>query len=287
MKKPTIYIILMIILLLVLVSCTLQTPSQETSPSSPTTTTEEPTSPATEGESILTGELRVHFIDVGQGDAILVDLDNIEILIDGGGRSSGVVNYLNGYVDGTLEVMVATHPHADHIGGLIGVLDAFEVDEVWLNGDASTSQTYSQFMYEVKSEGAQVYEARRGDAIQVGELVFNVLHPVNLSGTTNNNSIVLSLHYGEVDFLFTGDAEREAEASMLTVGIVQNAEILKVGHHGSSSSSSIPFLNMLRPKVAIYMAGENNSYGHPHEATIIALTGVGAKVYGTDTEPLW
>lgn len=233
-------------------------------------------------EKALKGELKVHFIDVGQGDSILVDLGETEVLIDGGGKSPGVVAYLNDFVDEPLEVMVATHPHADHIGGLIGVLDAFEVDEIWLNGDESTSETYSQFMSAVNSEGAQVYEARRGATIQAGDLVFDVLHPVNLSGTTNNNSIVLSLSYGQIDFLFTGDAEREAEASMLAEGNVPDVKILKVGHHGSRSSSSAQFLDAVKPEVAIYMAGKGNSYGHPHQETITALTEVGSKIYGTD-----
>jgi len=226
--------------------------------------------------------LTVHFIDVGQGDSILLDLGDIEVLIDGGDKSPGVVSYIDDYIDGPLEAMIATHPHADHIGGLIGVLDAFEVDEIWLNGDTSTSQTYSQFMSAVNAEGAEVFVARRGDTIQAGNLTFNVLHPVNLSGTINNNSIVLSLSYGQVDFLFTGDAEQEAEASMLAEGIVPDVEILKVGHHGSKSSSSAPFLDAVKPEVAIYMAGEGNSYGHPHQETITALAEVGAKIYGTD-----
>ncbi len=230
----------------------------------------------------IEGELTVHFVDVGQGDSILVDLGETEILIDGGGKLPGVVAYLSDFVDGALEVMVATHPHADHIGGLIGVLDAFEVDEIWLNGDTSTSETYSQFMSAANSEGAQVYEVRRGDTIQVGDLTFNVLHPVNLSGTTNNNSIVLSLSYGQVDFLFTGDAEQEAEASMLTEGVVPDVEVLKVGHHGSRTASSIQFLQVVEPEHAIYMAGKDNSYGHPHQETIINLCEVGAEIYGTD-----
>jgi beta-lactamase superfamily II metal-dependent hydrolase len=203
-------------------------------------------------------------------------------LIDGGDKSPGVVAYLDDFVDGTLEVMVATHPHADHIGGLIEVLNAFEVDEIWLNGDTSTSQTYSQFMSAVNSEGAQVYEARRGDTIEVGELIFNVLHPVSLNDTTNNNSIVLSLSYGEIDFLFMGDAEQEAESSMLRAGIVPDVEILKVGHHGSRTASSSQFLQVAKPECAIYMAGKGNSYGHPHQETIAALTQVGAEIYGTD-----
>ena len=228
------------------------------------------------------GTLTVHFIDVGQGDSILLDLGDIEVLIDGGGKSPGVVSYVDDYVDGPLEVMVATHPHADHIGGLIGVLDAFEVDEVWLNGDASNSGTYSQFMSAVNSEGAEIFVARRGDTIQAGNLTFNVLHPANLSDTINNNSIVLSLSYGQVDFLFTGDAEQEAEASMLMEGIVPDVEVLKVGHHGSRTASSIQFLQVAKPECAIYMAGQGNSYGHPHQETIANLCEVGAEIYGTD-----
>ena len=228
------------------------------------------------------GTLTVHFIDVGQGDSILLDCDDIEVLIDGGDKSPGVVSYIHDYVDGQLEVMVATHPHVDHIGGLIAVLDAFEVGEIWLNGDTSTSQTYSQFMSAVNSEGADVFVARRGDTIQTGNLTFNVLNPANLSGTINNNSIVLSLSYGQVDFLFTGDAEQESEASMLVEGIVPDVEILKVGHHGSRTASSIQFLQAAEPECAIYMAGQGNSYGHPHQETITSLWEVGVEIYGTD-----
>ena len=228
------------------------------------------------------GPLTVHFIDVGQGDSILLDLGDIEVLIDGGEKSPGVVSYIEYYVDGSLEVMVATHPDADHIGGLIAVLDAFEVDKIWLNGDTSTSKTYSQFMSAVNFERARVFMARRGDIIQAGNLTFNVLHPLNLSGKTNNNSIVLSLSYGQVDFLFTGDAEQEAEASMLAEGIVPDVEVLKVGHHGSRTSSSIQFLQAAKPECAIYMAGQGNNNGHPHQETIINLCEVGAEIYGTD-----
>ena len=228
------------------------------------------------------GTLTVHFIDVGQGDSTLLDLGDTEVLIDGGEKSPGVVSYIDDYVDGPLEVMVATHPHTDHIGGLIAVLNAFEVDEIWLNGDTTTSQTYSQFMAAVNSEGSEVFVARRGDTIQAGNLAFNVLNPVNLGSDTNNNSIVLSLSYGQVDFLFTGDAQKEAEASMLAAGIVPNVDVLKVGHHGSRTASSMQFLQAAEPECAIYMAGQGNSYGHPHEETITNLCEIGAEIYGTD-----
>ncbi len=243
----------------------------------PTNTISTPTS--TESD-----ELIVHFIDVGQGDAILIDLNQTEILIDGGGRSPGIVSYLNNYVDGSLEVVIATHPHADHIGGLIEVLNDFQVDQIWHNGDTYTSQTYAEFMTAVQSEGAEIHIAKRGDFIYSGELSFTIYNPYVLGSETNNNSIVLSLSYGDIDFLFTGDAEQEAENDMLVSSIVPlpDVEILKVGHHGSRTSSSELFLESISPEIAIYMAGVDNSYGHPHEETILALSSINADIYGTD-----
>ena len=180
--------------------------------------------------------------------------------------------------------MVATHPHADHIGGLIAVLENYEVEEIWHNGDGSTSNTYQDFMNAVQSENAEVNMARLHDVIQAGNLSFKVHNPVDLQGTTNNNSIVLHLAYGQVDFLFTGDAEVEAEGNMMMLSSlrVPEVEILKVGHHGSRTASSEDFLSMTSPEVAIYMAKEGNSYGHPHEETIAALNSIGATIYGTD-----
>jgi len=230
-------------------------------------------------------ELRVHFIDVGQGDSILIDHGETEVLIDGGNRASGVVSYLDDYVDGALEVMVATHPDVDHIGGLIGVLSAFEVREIWLNGDKSSSKTYQEFMSLVNAEGAAIHEARLGDSIKVGSLTLLVRHPAGLfPKSTNNNSIVLLLSYGDMDFLFTGDAQTKAEEAMLAKKYypVPDVDFLKVGCHGSRSSSSARFLDRVRPEFAIYMAGEGNRECYPHEETISALSQIGAKIYGTD-----
>jgi beta-lactamase superfamily II metal-dependent hydrolase len=211
-------------------------------------------------------------------------LNDIEVLIDGGDRSPGVVNYLRNYIDGPLEVMVATHPHADHIGGLIAVLSSFEVEQIWHNGDNSNSKTYRDFMYLVGSEGAETHVAKLHDIIKAGNLSFYVLNPANLEGTKNNNSIVLHLAYEETDFLFTGDVEKEAEGAMMSLSSVRlpEVEIFKVGHHGSKTASSEDFLAITKPKVAIYMAGEGNSYGHPHEETIQALENIGAEIFGTD-----
>jgi beta-lactamase superfamily II metal-dependent hydrolase len=214
----------------------------------------------------------------------LIDLGETEVLIDGGDRAHTVVPYLPQYIDGPLEAMVATHPHEDHIGGLIAVLEAFKVEKIVLNGDTSTSQTYGDFMTRVNAEGAEVKVVRRGDTIVAGNLTLKVLSPIApLTQDTNENSIVLMLSYGKEDFLFMGDAGKEAEAGMIAGNLLQHSEILKVGHHGSSSATSQAFLNIVRPEVAIYMAGVGNPYGHPYPGTISALQAIGAKVYGTDT----
>ena len=228
--------------------------------------------------------LTVHFIDVGQGDAILIDLGSTEVLIDGGEKSAGpgLVSYITPFIQGPLEAVVATHPHSDHIGGLPAVFAAFHVDQVFYNGETSTSQSYADFISAAQSDNAALHIARRGEVITIGALVMDVLNPSNLTGTTNNNSIVISLTYGSIDFLFTGDAEQEAEADMLANGLISHAEILKVGHHGSRTASSPAFLAVVKPDVAVYSAGIGNSYGHPHAETILSLQNIGAMIYGTD-----
>jgi competence protein ComEC len=231
-----------------------------------------------------TNTLSVYFIDVGQGDSILIDFGTTEILIDAGERQPGVVEFLRQYVEGDLEVVIATHPHADHIGGLIDVMNNFVVDQVWYNGESSTSKTYSDFMNAVQAANAQVHIGKRGDQITAGSLTMTILNPFDLSGTTNNNSIVTELYYGNVDFLFEGDAEKEAESQMLSAFVMplHKVQVLKVGHHASRTASSPAFLARVMPEVAIYMAEVGNSYGHPHQETIDALNNNGATIYGTD-----
>jgi competence protein ComEC len=266
-----------------------------------------------------TDKLKIHFIKTTRlCDAILIDLGESEMLIDGGFPNSGVADYIKDYVDGSLEAMVATHPHPDHIGGLVEVLKKFEVNEIWVNGDhlklspevissSPMSESLSKFvkLCEIftslaNKEGAPVQVARRGQTIGMGILSFSVLHPDSLLPyspsqkppgpifiTMNNNSIVLRLRYGHVTFLFTGDASKKAEASMLGAGLGVQADILKVGHHGSKFASSPQFLKSVKPKVAVYMGHgiKKPKYGplKPHPNTVAALKEVGAEVYGVDT----
>jgi competence protein ComEC len=250
----------------------------------PTETTTSILPSTSQATTTPSGTLSVYFIDVCQGDSILLDMGTTEILIDAGDRQPGVVQFLKQYVDGDLEVVIATHPHADHIGGLIDVLSIFIVDQIWYNGESSTSKTYTDFMNAVHAENAQVHIGKRGDKITAGSLTMTVLNPFDLSGTTNNNSIVTELDYGAVDFLFEGDAEQESEARMLSATDIplHHVQILKVGHHGSRTASSPAFLSRVTPETAVYMAKVGNSYGHPHSETIDALRNIGAAIYGTD-----
>jgi competence protein ComEC len=229
--------------------------------------------------------LQVHFIDVGQGDSTLILAPGgLAMLIDGGYPGMGTVEYLKAYGVKRIALMVATHPHADHIGGLVDVLHAIPVDEVVTNGLPYTTQVYEQFVDAIASAKARYREVKRGDSLTLGNLTFQALSPGSNSGSEsiNDSSIVLRLVYGPTTFLFTGDAESSAEREMVASGQSLQADILKVGHHGSHTSSSPEFLRAVKPKVAIYSAGVNNPYGHPHQSTLEALARVSAQVYGTD-----
>lgn len=228
--------------------------------------------------------LQVHFIDVGQGDAtLIISPYGRTVLIDGGDTNTGVVRYLESMGVDRIDLMIATHPHADHVGGLVQVLQEMPVAKVVTNGQSQATSTYEDFLDAIASAKAEYVEARRGDAIAAGNLVFEVLNPSDeLSEDVNNNSLVLRLKYKLVSFLFEGDAEQAAEKSILASGLSPQAQILKVGHHGSKLSSSPDFLARVKPEAAIYFAGVNNLYGYPHPETLEALQAVGAKIYGTD-----
>ena len=228
--------------------------------------------------------MQVHYIDVGQGDSILiVSPEGKVMLIDGGVAGSPALEYLSVKGIDHVDVMVATHPHADHIGGLVEVLGALKVSQVVTNGQSTTTKTYENFLDGIDKAKAVYREVARGDTLTLGSLTFEVLSPTGPGGDDlNQGSLVLRLVYGKVAFLFTGDAGYAAEAEMLASGEALQAQILKVGHHGSSSSSSSEFLAAVHPEVAVYSCGVGNSYGHPHAETVAALGQTGALIFGTD-----
>jgi competence protein ComEC len=232
-----------------------------------------------------TPALTVHFIDVGQGDAILIDRGDTDILVDGGPTSADVLAYLQGQGVADIDLLVATHPHADHIGGLADVLAQYQVSEIWVNGDTASSETYQNFAAAVAAEGATVREPTRGYTIQMDGLSIAVLNPTSeLTGDPNEDSVVFRLTCGQVSVLLAGDATSDSEASMLAADLALDSDVLKVGHHGSSTSTSTSFLAAVTPEDAVISVGAGNTYGHPAQATLDRLAAVGATIYRTDQD---
>jgi len=229
------------------------------------------------------GSLVVHFIDVDQGDSTLIQAEGVTILIDAGRHDrNDVVPYLRSVGVTSIDLLVGTHPHADHIGQFPQVLRAFPVKEVWLSGDETTTRIFENTLDAILASKAGYHEPRAGERHELGPLTIEVVHPDRVYGHLNNGSIGLRITYGDVVFLFTGDAEGDAERQMIARGHNLQADVLHVGHHGSNTSSTLPFLQAVRPKIAVYSAGRNNSYGHPHREVIDRLTQLKIPVYGTD-----
>jgi competence protein ComEC len=249
------------------------------------TATPSPSPTATPSPSPTPEALTVHFIDVGQGDAILIDRGETDILVDGGPTSASVLAYLQGQSLGDIDLLVATHPHADHIAGLADVMAQYSVNEIWVSGDTATSQTYETFATAVAAEGATVREVERGYTMQMNGLDLAVLNPTSeLTGDPNQDSVVFRLTCGGVSVLLTGDATSDSEASMLAATLALDSDVLKVGHHGSSTSTSAPFLAAVTPQDAVISVGAGNTYGHPTQATLGRLAATGATVYRTDQD---
>jgi len=230
--------------------------------------------------------LTISVIDVGQADSILVQFPNGQnMLVDAGTKAAGpaVVKYLKSRNVKKIDVLVATHPHEDHIGGMPSVFAAFPVTKVWDSGFNQGSKTQQLFMDAVKAKKCQYGKPKRGFVTDIGDVKIQVLAPgptflTKTHGDANNASLVLRLVYDQFSILLTGDMEAEARKAW---GPWPASTVLKVSHHGSSNGTDAEFVSAVKPRYAIMSYGKN-SYGHPHESAKNALAGSGAKLYSTN-----
>lgn len=229
----------------------------------------------------------VHFIDVGQADAALVLCDGASMLIDGGNREDSdlIATYLEKQAISYLDYVICSHAHEDHVGGLSGALATVQAGAVFAPETEADTKAYKNFKAKVHEQGLSITHPAVGDTLSLGSARVDFLGPVTeKTEELNDTSIILKITYGETSFLFTGDAEREAELSVLDSGADVSATVLKVGHHGSSSSTSYPFLREVNPEIAVISAGVNNDYGHPHKEVLSRLSDADAEVYRTDKQ---
>ena len=230
----------------------------------------------------LEGTLEVHFMDVGQGDATLLVGPDFTMLIDAARHDrNDVVPYLQAAGVESIDLLIGTHPHADHIGQIPQVLEAFSVAEVWMSGDEHTSRTFERALDAILASDADYHEPRAGEVVEIGSARVEVVHPAELTGDFNHGSVGVRVVFGNVAFMLTGDAEVEAETEMLQRGHELRAQVLKLGHHGSRTSSTETFVRAVAPEVAIYSAGIDNSYGHPHAEVLQRMAALDVPVYGT------
>jgi beta-lactamase superfamily II metal-dependent hydrolase len=227
--------------------------------------------------------VKVHFMDVGQGDATLLHGPDFTILVDAGRHDrNDVVPYLKSMGIESIDLLIGTHPHADHIGQFPEVLEAFEVQEVWMSGGLHTTLIFERTLDAILSSNAAYNEPRMGHSFTIGSATIDVLSPHEITGDLNDDSVVTRIQFGDVNFLFAGDAEIEAEREMVRSGHDLSATILQVGHHGSRTSSTIEFLEAVQPEIAIYSAGRDNRYEHPHPEIVDRYEQMDITLYGTD-----
>ena len=228
-------------------------------------------------------DFEIHFIDVGQADSALIMCDGKNMLIDGGNSddSSTVYSYLKNEGVTELEYIIATHAHEDHVGGLSGALNFATAKTALSPVTEYDSKAFSNFLKNLDKQELEITVPDVGDEFYLGSARVNVL-ACNSSEGTNNSSIVLKIEYGDTSFLFTGDAEYETEAFILEHGFDISSTLLKVGHHGSSSSTGYRFLWEVMPQYAVISVGKNNDYGHPHDEVVSRLADADVTVYRTD-----
>ena len=236
----------------------------------------------------VSGEgLTIHFIDVGQADCALLECDGKYMLVDGGNVEDGqlVISYLQQQGVEELEAVVCSHAHEDHMGGLPAVLAVYPTKAVYAPTRTYSSRVFDDFVYYTDQQRLEITLPEPGDSFALGETKVTVLGPTKSYADPNDTSIVLRVEYGETSFLFTGDMETAAENDMLDYWegkMNWKVDVLKVGHHGSETSTGYRFLHELDPEYGVISVGEGNTYGHPHEEPMSRLKDAGVILFRTD-----
>ncbi len=232
------------------------------------------------------GTLTVTWLDVGQGDAAVIQCGGQSMLIDGGKpeKSSYIYAWMQQHGLSYLDVIVATHVDADHIGGLSGALNYASVGTAYCPETTGTTETFQSFVKYLAQRGKQITVPTAGETFALGGAQIQILGPLHRAEDSNDNSIVLKVSFGATSFLFTGDAERAEEQDLLNAGVNLQSTVLKVGHHGSDTSTSYPFLRAVAPQYAVISVGAGNSYGHPTEAVLSRLRDAGVTTFRTDMQ---
>lgn len=270
-------------------------PTQEVMPilpentSTPTPTpTETPTeTPTPEIIKAVSYDMTVHFLDVGQGLSILVQSDDQTLIYDGGDRSTSsfVVSYLKQQGIKTIDYMISSHYDSDHMAGLIGCLNAFEVEHLISSDYVHDSKLYQSFLNTVSSKGLTMKHPAVGTEYTFGTGSFQILAPASIDpDDSNKNSVAIKLTCGDTSFLFTGDAESSSETAMCNSGIDLSCDVLVPGHHGSATATSWNLLQAAVPSYAVISCGADNSYGHPHEEVMEKLDSMEIDLFRTDKQ---
>ena len=234
-------------------------------------------------------KMKVHYINVGQGDSTLIELPNKRnVLIDGATRANGkiVLDYLDDLKIEKIDYLIATHPHEDHIGGLVEVIKNYDIGKIYMPEKQHTTIVFEDLLLAIKEKGYSIVKAKAGDVLfEEEDLKMNIIAPEGITGNNlNNYSIANRLDYGETSFLFTGDAEKKSEENMVNSDYNLEVDVLKVGHHGGDTSSIEPFLAEVNADYGIISAGKDNQYGHPHPNVMKRLANHGIQTFRTDED---
>lgn len=239
-----------------------------------------------EGSSSVFGDesLNVYYFDVGQADAILLEINNQYMMIDAGNNADGplLVDYMKKLGVEKIDYLVATHAHEDHIGGIDNIINAFTIDKFYMPDVVTITKTFEDVIIALEDKNVGIDVPNIGDSFNFGLMEFEVLYLGDDDSNLNETSIVLRGVYGDNSFLFTGDATDNCESVILKNKSFIDSDVLKVGHHGSRYSSSVDFLKKVTPKYAIISTGIGNSYDHPHQEAITRLENIGSEIYRTD-----